>query len=83
MREIRPSGSEGGVAHTRHPYPYLSDLPPGDGGRVITWRRGLAYETPVFVDNRYPDSRGEFGQKGSKWGLDLFVSALCKTKNAG
>ncbi len=24
MREIRPSGSEGGVAHTRHPYPYPS-----------------------------------------------------------
>jgi hypothetical protein len=22
MREIRPSGSEGGVARTRHPYPY-------------------------------------------------------------
>ena len=22
MREIRPSGSEGGVAHTRHPYLY-------------------------------------------------------------
>ncbi len=25
MREIRPSGSEGGVAPTRHPYPYLCD----------------------------------------------------------
>ena len=24
MREIRPSGSEGGVAYTRHPYPYFS-----------------------------------------------------------
>ena len=24
MREIRQSGSEGGVAHTRHPYPYVS-----------------------------------------------------------
>ena len=24
MREIRPSGSEGGVAHPRHPYPYFS-----------------------------------------------------------
>jgi hypothetical protein len=24
MREIRPSGSEGGVAPRRHPYPYLS-----------------------------------------------------------
>ena len=23
MREIRQSGSEGGVAHTRHPYPYM------------------------------------------------------------
>jgi len=22
MREIRPSGSEGGVARKRHPYPY-------------------------------------------------------------
>ena len=24
MREILPSGSEGGVAHTRHPYLYLA-----------------------------------------------------------
>jgi hypothetical protein len=29
MREIRPSGSEGGVAHTRHPYPYKSFALPG------------------------------------------------------
>jgi hypothetical protein len=29
MREIRPSGSEGGVALTRHPYPYLSGCPSG------------------------------------------------------
>jgi len=29
MREIRPSGSEGGVAHVRHPYPYFSFIPPG------------------------------------------------------
>ena len=31
MREIRPSGSEGGVARKRHPYPYrnqqLRDAP--------------------------------------------------------
>ena len=27
MREIRPSGSEGGVAPTRHPYPYRSKVP--------------------------------------------------------
>jgi hypothetical protein len=27
MREIRPSGSEGGVAHPRHPYPYFSERP--------------------------------------------------------
>ena len=26
MREIRPSGSEGGVAHLRHPYPYFEQL---------------------------------------------------------
>jgi len=26
MREIRQSGSEGGVALTRHPYPYLLPL---------------------------------------------------------
>jgi hypothetical protein len=26
MREIRPSGSEGGVAPRRHPYPYLSRM---------------------------------------------------------
>jgi len=25
MREIRPSGSEGGVADNGHPYPYLGD----------------------------------------------------------
>jgi hypothetical protein len=24
MREIRPSGSEGGVAYNGHPYPYTS-----------------------------------------------------------
>jgi hypothetical protein len=29
MREIRPSGSEGGVAHLRHPYPYFSKNPSG------------------------------------------------------
>ena len=29
MREIRQSGSEGGVAHTRHPYPYFSAVPAG------------------------------------------------------
>ena len=29
MREIRPSGSEGGVAHPRHPYPYFSIVPSG------------------------------------------------------
>ena len=27
MREIRQSGSEGGVAVTRHPYPYNGDGP--------------------------------------------------------
>ena len=26
MREIRLSGSEGGVAQTRHPYPYRSQV---------------------------------------------------------
>ena len=26
MREIRPSGLEGGVALTRHPYPYRSQV---------------------------------------------------------
>ena len=30
MREIRPSGSEGGVADNGHPYPYSDDL--GQGG---------------------------------------------------
>jgi hypothetical protein len=29
MREIRPSGSEGGVAPTRHPYPYLCEMDAG------------------------------------------------------
>jgi len=27
MREIRPSGSEGGVARKRHPYPYRRQYP--------------------------------------------------------
>jgi hypothetical protein len=27
MREIRPSGLEGGVAVTRHPYPYFIAAP--------------------------------------------------------
>ena len=27
MREIRQSGSEGGVAGNGHPYPYLGDAP--------------------------------------------------------
>ena len=27
MREIRPSGSEGGVADNGHPYPYLRSSP--------------------------------------------------------
>ena len=31
MREIRPSGSEGGVALARYPYPYL--FRPQAGGR--------------------------------------------------
>jgi hypothetical protein len=26
MREIRPSGSEGGVAPRRHPYPYRCEI---------------------------------------------------------
>jgi hypothetical protein len=36
MREIRPSGSEGGVARKRHPYPY----------------RGLCTQLKVGVDER-------------------------------
>jgi hypothetical protein len=38
MREIRPSGSEGGVALTRHPYPYQdlrTSLRPGR--RYASW----------------------------------------------
>lgn len=37
MREIRPSGSEGGVTHLRHPYPYVSGCPLRDK----RWRLGL------------------------------------------
>ena len=32
MREIRPSGSEGGVADNGHPYPYRGGLRPGWAG---------------------------------------------------
>ena len=35
MREIRPSGSEGGVADNGHPYPYTSPgCNPGYGKQV-------------------------------------------------
>ena len=33
MREIRPSGSEGGVARKRHPYPYQTLREHGRGWR--------------------------------------------------
>ena len=36
MREIRQSGSEGGVARTRHPYPYFSS--PYGLGRLVPLR---------------------------------------------
>ena len=46
MREIRPSGSEGGVAPTRHPYPYhvhrsglvLYSLDLRRQGSAMTWK---------------------------------------------
>jgi len=37
MRETRPSGSEGGVARKRHPYPYLRSNP-AEGGLSKTLR---------------------------------------------
>jgi len=37
MRETRPSGSEGGVARKRHPYPYLRSNP-AEGGHSKTLR---------------------------------------------
>ena len=37
MREIRLSGSEGGVALTRHPYPYLKRWLRGRGERVCAF----------------------------------------------
>src|SRR5438093_4774859 len=42
MREIRPSGSEGGVALTRHPYPYLSLAQPHAKSTLPQPRSGLA-----------------------------------------
>ena len=38
MREIRPSGSEGGVADNGHPYPYLEGAGSGDPAyRAAGW----------------------------------------------
>ena len=45
MREIRPSGSEGGVAPTRHPYPYRSARLPACG----LWRLS---NRPMAVQSR-------------------------------
>ena len=42
MREIRQSGSEGGVAVTRHPYPYY-------GSHLWCWGRG---EPRIDADGR-------------------------------
>jgi hypothetical protein len=42
MREIRPSGSEGGVVRKRHPYPYLSDSDLRKNIREIREIRGRA-----------------------------------------
>jgi hypothetical protein len=44
MREIRPSGSEGGVAHARHPYPYFSFALPG-----CAQRKAQGVDCVVFV----------------------------------
>jgi hypothetical protein len=38
MREIRPSGSEGGVARKRHPYPYQALR---EGGTRVRRREAL------------------------------------------
>jgi hypothetical protein len=57
MREIRPSGLEGGVARKRHPYPYL----PGASEILCEWcqRPGSGLQLansdalPNFIPSRY------------------------------
>src|SRR5271157_5929962 len=46
MREIRPSGSEGGVARKRHPYPYqtLRDFGAASCFAEGTWAAPLALQ---------------------------------------
>jgi hypothetical protein len=47
MREIRPSGSEGGVAPRRHPYPYLQRT------AAMTWRpRGIRLRSASYAGTR-------------------------------
>jgi hypothetical protein len=63
MREIRPSGSEGGVVRKRHPYPYQQDRSPAlrlraclDGHRLV--------RTPcrLKVCDTVPQTRADAGR---------------------
>jgi hypothetical protein len=59
MREIRPSGSEGGVALTRHPYPYHNlaerSAPSSDPGSQCACFRSRCGGPPRAIADR---SRG-------------------------
>ena len=75
MREIRQSGSEGGVADNGHPYPYL----------------GSAWVRMVFSATRYRlVSQDLFGRSigGSGWSqklanLDQCFPGLCQSSGGG
>lgn len=48
MRENRSSGSEGGVARKRHPYPYLSFVPaPGLEAPFVPPRKGARLRSRI------------------------------------
>ena len=52
MREIRQSGSEGGVAVTRHPYPYYGFAPSvlGRGENREWMRMGRRHRVGWMID---------------------------------
>ncbi len=56
MREIRPSGLEGGETLIRFPYPYLSKFPPGVAKSYSTGNS----EEPVFWICPIPLKAGKF-----------------------
>jgi hypothetical protein len=53
MREIRQSGSEGGVARKRHPYPYFSVVPLGLIGNLIRSRLARPHLCPLPQERRW------------------------------